>query len=463
MTVFPDDVINYKIFWVNRILKYIDETFKFKKIKEIEKVHDKLLKAIIWNLQSINQQIKAQPVIENEYSPEGTRNRELLRGGNTILGFFDHNHHTYLEDAYFSEENKNIFFEALKNEYAALLKNEFQIENFSTLLKRISKDGKSALQNEVLDLFNQKLDQQIKILEDKNDPGQEKVYQRKGAKLFIYKACTLSEIDENIKTKTWKYIDKLLADFNMNTKDIFNPWFNIEKDLWEGDIEDHINKMSELEKARPGAVRILFNEFGITLFKKYPAELLIEQFDKRNVDMPYGIYATTHEGRENALGVEQRFSNPKLLVEKGVTLRFFEFSNPLGLIKKVATLDKRYGEKNKISFAILSAHGNTKGDKAFLGGIERKYVSSEDLTPEWIEYLKNFFTKNPRFLFISCYLGKEDQFAQTFTEINEAEVFAAHQAVNNESSEILFEEDNGIIYPRPIEKYKNMYSVYKGG
>ena len=64
--VFPDDVINYKIFWVNRILKYIDETFKFKKIKEIEKVHDKLLKAIIWNLQSINQQIKAQPVIENE-------------------------------------------------------------------------------------------------------------------------------------------------------------------------------------------------------------------------------------------------------------------------------------------------------------------------------------------------------------------------------------------------------------
>ena len=457
--VFLSSVVDYNIFFNNDYLKYIDKKLELNKNKEIEKIYDKLLKSIIGSLQSINKQIKAKPFNEDNYfSPESVRNRNLLEGGETILYLFDSNNNK-VGDVYFNEENRNIFFQALKNVFPSRLGGKFQTTFYNSLLKKISKKEGSNLQKEVFELLNQELDQQIKIAEDKDGSNEDQLRQKRRADEFIYKACTLSELDEGIKTKTWEYIDILLADCGLSTKDVFDTWFNIEKHFWEVNIEDHIKRIRELEKARPKAAKTLLDEFGISLFKKYPLELLIEQYDKRNINMPYGIYAVTHEG---VINTEQHFSNPSLLKEKGATIRCIEFSNSFGFLRKIMELDKRYGGKNKISFGIISAHGNIEGDRIFLGGSEIKHVSSEDLTPERIEYMKNFFTKNPKFLFLACNLGIKDKFAESFARMDGAEVVAPHEFVNGESNEIFFEEHDEAICPLPAEKYKNMYSVYKG-
>lgn len=126
---------------------------------------------------------------------------------------------------------------------------------------------------------------------------------------------------------------------------------------------DQLESIRAIERERPGASAILFRAFGIRFFSRYPTELLIKQYDNRDVDMPFGIVTTgiwdsnqAFFERENTHDIYKKLDRQLSSVGHGI--RFTEVNGNEEFERQLRFMREAYGEGNKASFIWMRAHGH---------------------------------------------------------------------------------------------------------
>jgi len=219
--------------------------------------------------------------------------------------------------------------------------------------------------------------------------------------------------------ETYKYWIESCGELNMEkTRTV------AEMSVTQGNLET----MFFLEEELPGSCKFLKEKYNITNFGRYPKEVLIKQCRENNdKDNPFGIliYAKAdHSGafsfREKQL-IEQLDEDINL--NKKVNLRIFEAGSKWDLARILIKCKKWYGEKQKISFALLGAHGS---DDSITLGFARTVEDWNSFThfifKGEIEKIKSlnrvgdFFEKNAQIILASCSTGKENGIGQKISE-----------------------------------------------
>jgi hypothetical protein len=204
----------------------------------------------------------------------------------------------------------------------------------------------------------------------------------------------------------------------------------------------------ESETLARGITKRLTDNFGITEFSRYPESMLFKQDMERDyADRPYGVvlYPKTdwngafYAQKENFDELEKDFSNnPEL---KPYLIRIFECGSRKDVVRVLNDLDKRYGSKHKISFAIIGGHG-TK-DSIQLGqdpisNNEQKSDTRNKLTPKDLQgsrvhKIGGFFEPGASVILESCSTGQEEGIGQKLSEKFGLKVIAPTEPVGVDS------------------------------
>jgi hypothetical protein len=228
------------------------------------------------------------------------------------------------------------------------------------------------------------------------------------------------ELDDEMLSDTIEnYLTRRLKLLGVNRK-IMNAWdFNyITEDIahrYPEFLADNFDIMQRLELERPGICNVLYEEFGINNFARYPLRALVDQYDNRDKDIPYGVLVYPHADANGAFS-QDTFTLDELhddLLGAKVGLRIYEAGSGFGLLRRFSAANKRYGNKNKISFAIIGGHGSADG--ILLGNSRRDdgeeinshRISKDNLQYPAVEVLKQWFITNPNIILISCSTGAE--------------------------------------------------------
>lgn len=230
----------------------------------------------------------------------------------------------------------------------------------------------------------------------------------------------------------------------------------------------NMEALSSLEKQRPGISRVLYREYGILNYSRYPEELLVEQFDQRAItDKPYGVII---DAVADYNGSRLHYSNHNILrklrsdLQGKYFLRIAEVDGKYGLARALIGLNNRYGETQKISFALLRGHGTRESVQ--LGSLaDRGSLSLEDLKGESAKKVKDFFVPNPMIVITACHTGETNGLGERLAEVLQGRVMApdgvsALESLNtsiDEASIILTPDyTNGVHTKFYSAKYKNI-------
>lgn len=120
--------------------------------------------------------------------------------------------------------------------------------------------------------------------------------------------------------------------------------------------------IADLERQRPNIAKTLHEQFNISLFQRYPQEMLIEQFDQRdNTVMPYGVMVSAiNDDAEVFQSVGPQIFMGMMhseLLKLGYTLRVCEAGTEDKLKEAFEGYSKRYGIKSA-SFGVIMGHGS---------------------------------------------------------------------------------------------------------
>jgi len=178
-------------------------------------------------------------------------------------------------------------------------------------------------------------------------------------------------------------------------------------------LKNDFIKMCQLEMQEPGICRVLNKEFGIRHFSRYPASVLLAQYQEReNTQKPYGViiypdadWSSSFVDNYEWGGIAAFY---KELCECGYLLRVCEVKNLGKLGRRLLELDRRYGSSQKISFAVIGGHGTKEtiqfgGDEA---GFSRKgladRLSKATLKRERTKRAMVFFIPQPTIILKAC-------------------------------------------------------------
>jgi hypothetical protein len=172
------------------------------------------------------------------------------------------------------------------------------------------------------------------------------------------------------------------------------------------------------------AVQTLSKEFGIKNFGRYPLELLVRQFDKRNEigaeygvvlypEFDHGLAFTSDEDKKIMTDIRSQLSGD-------YEVRIGEVGSRYDLAKRLSMLRQKYGQ---IGFAVIGAHGDTDMFQMGFGG-ERKELSVNDLTGTGAERVGDFFKDGATIILESCSTGGEDGIAEKMSHVLGKKVIA---------------------------------------
>jgi len=166
------------------------------------------------------------------------------------------------------------------------------------------------------------------------------------------------------------------------------------------DATENILIMRAVEYAVPGGAKILHDEFGIKEFRRYPAELLISQLKERNIDQPYGIILLPRADHNGSFDNDVKIYKKLYQETRGHHgIRVTEAGTRFEIGRRLLGLDKKYGAKNKIDFAIIGGHGEE--DKINFGqGLDMIHFEGKG-----IKRTREFFSKEPSIILFSCSTG----------------------------------------------------------
>ena len=221
----------------------------------------------------------------------------------------------------------------------------------------------------------------------------------------------------------WKVYKAIIEGFGLNYSEMVNGMSSTEinglnklKEISSNSAEmlkSNFRQMCLLEMQEPGICRFLHQEFGIKHFSRYPLPVLLAQYQEReNTQKAYGVIIYPDSDWNSAFnsnrerGIIATFHLD--LSDCGYLLRICEVRNLGKLGRRLLELDKKYGDFQKISFAIIGGHGTKErvrfgGDKS---GYSREGLA-EGLTRFTLEKeranrAKNFFIPQPTIILQAC-------------------------------------------------------------
>jgi hypothetical protein len=229
---------------------------------------------------------------------------------------------------------------------------------------------------------------------------------------------------ESLSRVAMHKLDEYLKQYRVTLEDIQQAW-----GLYPGvgqsgfrNLETNMEKIEHLEIERPGITKVLISDFHIKEFRRYPNEVLIEQFDQRKINIPYGVVLYSNEDHNQAFDMDTKvlrslFEQSK---ENNIGLRVMEFDSKYELIRNMAQLNARYGGENKISYLLLGAHGQEESFQTTFS----EEVHKNDFDGKGVQRVKDFFVANPEIILASCSTGVPNGIAQKISEMYDAKVYA---------------------------------------
>ena len=121
-------------------------------------------------------------------------------------------------------------------------------------------------------------------------------------------------------------------------------------------------RMLQLEAIKPGSTAVLYDEFGIAYFGRYPVDLLAKQFDQRNDDLPFGVWVDSRYDYRRKGDLAGGYA----LYSEGFTkvfynsigqnrVRIIEAGSPRELVARLNQLHRRY---NRVfEYGVINGHG----------------------------------------------------------------------------------------------------------
>ena len=250
--------------------------------------------------------------------------------------------------------------------------------------------------------------------------------ERSGSQLVD--AAVLASGDKGLSTETYARLRQKGIDVN---GDIVSTWKRCSPPTPEARLETirkNLERMADLEKERPGCVRVLREEFGIENFARYPKELLVDQYDtKDDQSLPYGIVINPKADNNGAFAGKEdggAIGTVWGTLQGKYRLRVFEAGSKFGIAKILLQTEQRYQKHGgeKISFALIGGHGEPDHIE-FGGGMNEEILTATDLGGSAAARTKNrFFKENPTLVLSSCSTGKEGGIGQKLSEVLGARV-----------------------------------------
>ncbi len=194
-----------------------------------------------------------------------------------------------------------------------------------------------------------------------------------------------------------------------------------------------LETLRQLEAAHPNSPKLLYDQFGIKEFYRYPVEMLIAQCEQVNEDIPYGIVIYPRADHNGAF--DDTIKNFVTLYQETkdkYAIRVFESESKIDMARAMLKLKHKYD--HKASFLILGAHGMWGQIMNFGGKEGRGTLSSDMMSKPAMQRMKDFFVEEPSVVLVSCTTGEEKGLAQTMSqEFPGAKIHAPNVATSLES------------------------------
>lgn len=282
-------------------------------------------------------------------------------------------------------------------------------------------------------------------------------YQDFSDELPVATVDTLRQIDFSLYQKAWEKSHYKLRGADRSRKF----------------MADNIRSIIGLESVAAGSTKTLTNEFGIKDFARYSESILVHQYKERTSDKPYGVVMFPEEDYNGAfeLAGEALPDFWKQLSKHDMALRIVEGESKIALGKQLIKLNRRYGEKNKVSFAVIGGHGNTESIR--FGHEElierevqkdnwlqrlwqefkdrsgpkstRQIFRIEDLKGKGVRRIADFFVEDPAVILVSCSTGTKGGIGQKISKVFNAHVVAPDEPTNISKASIKLGDGNKLV------------------
>lgn len=175
----------------------------------------------------------------------------------------------------------------------------------------------------------------------------------------------------------------------------------------ETGIYHNLRTMRVIEAVVPGSVALLHNRFGIKEFGRYPQQILIQQAQDVDKDIPYGVVFFPRGDYNDAF--DEDTGNLVELFEDTQGrhgIRIFECDTKRDMARAFLSLNKAYGAKNKIAFGVWGGHGSAHSVE-----LGTESVQTDDFNGEGVQRIREFFEPGAPIVMLACSTGSD-----TFTE-----------------------------------------------
>lgn len=225
---------------------------------------------------------------------------------------------------------------------------------------------------------------------------------------------------------------------------------------------ENLAMIDKLEAQQPGICKILYEEFGIIDFARYPLELLVRQYQERDrTDLPYGIILFPRTDHNGAFAQKPEvLGNLLKQVESRYLLRVIEAGGVNQGLQRLSSLQRRYG---RISFGIIGGHG-TQRSIQFGQGEVHAFTDRTSLKKESGELILDaiqnqsrraqaaarlLFGENAPLVLVSCSTGQEQGIGQRISELKDFSIQAPATDTALRDIEVIYGENGRIIDIKP--------------
>ncbi len=262
----------------------------------------------------------------------------------------------------------------------------------------------------------------------------------------------------------------ILVKYGFDSDEILKTWCGSYSDYRpQPQIERNMDKVFGLEDKRPGIARLLYEEFGIRNFERYLDSILLAQFDEfEEVEKPYGVMIQATDDYNGAFALLPNYSIWEKMfnqIKDRYSFRVVEVKTKIDVVRRLISLNRKYGEHHKISFAFIGGHGSYFSIR-FSGDHPRGNLVYSDLTDKGSGKVGDFFELNPTIVMISCSTGVEGGIGQKLSEIIGAKVIAPKVDTNLSSIDAVMHEDKIdflVEYRKKDEKDGEVEKTYING
>jgi hypothetical protein len=237
----------------------------------------------------------------------------------------------------------------------------------------------------------------------------------------------LADVRSPARAETNKAVAAFIERFDLPGLDFVRAWLQTGAEDGPISLYTNLRRCMELAAAEKDAPRVLFEEFGIRCFGRYPLSVLVEQYRTRDDHSePYGVLATARSDHNSAFrgdrgGNEERCEDLSQQL-KGAKhrLRVIEAGTKRELVELLIRLHRRYGadprlepkDLHKIAFLILRGHGDRDGVTLQSERLEARLRRKDIARPAVQPLVEALFEKYAPLLLDSCSTGDWDGFGE---------------------------------------------------